>query len=256
MKNETYEEFVDKFKPKKTTDDCYTPQIVYNAVSDWVTNEYNLNAECFIRPFFPGGDYKKVEYKNTDIVVDNPPFSILAEIVKFYTEKNIKFFLFAPTLVGLIRYSDLCTAIACGVSITYENGAAVNTSFVTNLENENIRIKTSPTLYETVKNANDKQLAENKKQLPKYHYPFGIVTASNFYPYSRYGIELSIPRNESIRISRLDAQIPIKKTIFGCGLIVSERLATEREKAEREKAERFEFSEREKKIIKSLSCKE
>ena len=25
MKNETYEEFVEKFKPKKTTDDCYTP---------------------------------------------------------------------------------------------------------------------------------------------------------------------------------------------------------------------------------------
>ena len=24
-KNETYEEFVDKFKPKLTTDDCYTP---------------------------------------------------------------------------------------------------------------------------------------------------------------------------------------------------------------------------------------
>lgn len=24
-KSNTYEEFVDKFKPKKTTDDCYTP---------------------------------------------------------------------------------------------------------------------------------------------------------------------------------------------------------------------------------------
>ena len=27
MKNKTYEEFVDKFKPKKTTDDCYTPDL-------------------------------------------------------------------------------------------------------------------------------------------------------------------------------------------------------------------------------------
>ena len=25
MKNESYEEYVEKFKPKKTTDDCYTP---------------------------------------------------------------------------------------------------------------------------------------------------------------------------------------------------------------------------------------
>ena len=29
---ETYEQFVDKFKPKKTTDDCMTPPLVYDAV--------------------------------------------------------------------------------------------------------------------------------------------------------------------------------------------------------------------------------
>lgn len=40
---ETYEEFVEKFKPKLTTDDCYTPPIVYDAVADWVASEYNLN---------------------------------------------------------------------------------------------------------------------------------------------------------------------------------------------------------------------
>ena len=28
-KGETYEEFVEKFKPKKTTDDCYTPNEIY-----------------------------------------------------------------------------------------------------------------------------------------------------------------------------------------------------------------------------------
>ncbi len=26
VKSKTYEEFVEKFKPKKTTDDCYTPR--------------------------------------------------------------------------------------------------------------------------------------------------------------------------------------------------------------------------------------
>ncbi len=38
-KSKTYEEFVDKFKPKLTTDDCYTPQLVYQAVKDWAVKE-------------------------------------------------------------------------------------------------------------------------------------------------------------------------------------------------------------------------
>ena len=32
--NADYHAFVQKFKPKKTTDDCYTPDIVYNAVAE------------------------------------------------------------------------------------------------------------------------------------------------------------------------------------------------------------------------------
>lgn len=31
---EDYDGFVEKFKPKKTTDDCYTPPDVYDCVSD------------------------------------------------------------------------------------------------------------------------------------------------------------------------------------------------------------------------------
>ena len=34
-KSQSYDEFVDKFKPKLTTDDCYTPPIVYEAVLKW-----------------------------------------------------------------------------------------------------------------------------------------------------------------------------------------------------------------------------
>lgn len=36
MKGETYEQFVEKFKPKRTTDDCYTPPQVYETVLKWV----------------------------------------------------------------------------------------------------------------------------------------------------------------------------------------------------------------------------
>ena len=125
-----YGGFVEKFKPKKTTDDCYTPEIVYSAIADWVANEYHLNKADFVCPFYPGGDYERFDYDNK-IVVDNPPFSILSEIIKFYYDKNIRFFLFAPTLT-LCRYGDYCTVLPIGTGITYENGAVVNTSFATN----------------------------------------------------------------------------------------------------------------------------
>lgn len=38
--NPEYVAFVDKFKPKKTTDDCYTPPLVYAAVRDFACEEY------------------------------------------------------------------------------------------------------------------------------------------------------------------------------------------------------------------------
>ena len=257
-KFEDYEGFVGKFKPKLTTDDCYTPPIVYDAVADWTVQNYGLNRKCFCRPFYPGGDYKNFDY-NDKIVVDNPPFSILIQIVKFYVDNNIKFFLFAPTLSGLVRYSDYCTSLAVGAVITYENGAEITTSFVTNLEPENIRMKTSPSLYKAVQEANAKNRQEQKKQFPKYAYPMNVISSAMIYPYNKYDIEFIIPRDESVRILALDSQRKSKKSIYGKGLLISDRLKAEREKAEREKAERekaeqWELSEREKEIIKSLSA--
>lgn len=32
IKGESYDEFVEKFKPKKTTDDCYTPPEIYEVI--------------------------------------------------------------------------------------------------------------------------------------------------------------------------------------------------------------------------------
>ncbi|MEF2884708.1 MAG: hypothetical protein U0P28_05945 [Ruminococcus sp.] len=74
---------------------------------------------------------------------------------------------------------------------------------------------------------------------------------------------MTIPRAESERVSRLDAQKHSKKQVFGCGLLLSERLTAEREKAEREKAERekaerekaerYQLSDRELELIKMLS---
>ena len=40
-KGETYREFVEKFKPKKTTDDCYTPNEIYEAVKNYATKKHS-----------------------------------------------------------------------------------------------------------------------------------------------------------------------------------------------------------------------
>lgn len=246
--DEEYQQFLEKFKQKKTTDDCYTPTEVYDAVAKWVSDTYNIDRRHFERPFYPGGDYKNAEYPKGCVVVDNPPFSILAEILQFYTKKGIKFFLFAPSLTLFSSSSSSCTALPVGVSITYENGANVATSFLTNLEPSTLRLRSCPTLYDAVKTANDNNLRKIRKELPKYSYPDYVITATRVCQFSRYGIDFAVPVSESKVINRLDSQVASGKAIYGKGYLVSERV-----KAEREKAERWELSQRELDIIKSLS---
>ena len=55
-----YKAFVEKFKPKKTTDDCYTPPNIYEAVLGWVVQEYGIDPENVVRPFWPGGTTKNM----------------------------------------------------------------------------------------------------------------------------------------------------------------------------------------------------
>lgn len=55
MKSKTYEEFVEKFKPKKTTDDCYTPLEIYEVIKNWACKKYGIKPDKIIRPFWPGG---------------------------------------------------------------------------------------------------------------------------------------------------------------------------------------------------------
>ena len=40
-KDEEYKVFIDKFKPKLTTDDCFTPPRTYEAVKKWAINKYD-----------------------------------------------------------------------------------------------------------------------------------------------------------------------------------------------------------------------
>ena len=260
--DEEYQAFLEKFVPKKTTDDCYTPELVYDAVAKWVADEYHVAPRHFVRPFYPGGDYQAFDYLPDAIVVDNPPFSILSEIIKFYVEKGIRFFLFAPTLTLFSSSSSLVTALPVAASVTYENKANVNTSFVTNLEDPSIRLRSVPSLYRVVKEANDRNLEEQRCELPKYAYPDNVVTSAFVARLSRYGIDFSVSRAESVGIDALDAQKEQGRAIYGKGYLVSERAAAERAAAERAAAERaaaeraaairFALSPREREIVAQL----
>ena len=233
--SEEYQEFVEKFEAKRTTDDCYTPDVVYDALADWVSKEYSIDRNRMVRPFYPGGDYQKEKYKNTDVIVDNPPFSILAEIVKFYSDKNILFFLFAPTLTLFSSSSsNNSTALPCGVAIVYENGASVSTSFLTNLEDRNIRVKSCPELYKVLKEANDENLRSMHKELPKYTYPDNIVTSPMVARFSKYGIPFEIKVSESEVIKSIESQKAEGKAIFGGGGLHFKRQNSGRESGGRE----------------------
>ena len=245
--NEDYNEFLDKFKAKKTTDDCYTPEGVYDAVADWAAKEYNLDRKHFVRPFYPGGNYQAEEYRTLDVVVDNPPFSILSEIIRFYCEKNIPFFLFGPslTLFGSGRDCPVCY-LAEGVSVTYENGAVVDTGFVTNLDKAKIRAV--PELHDAAQAAADTYRKELRRELPKYSYPDEVLTATMVSYMCKHGTALTIYPEQCERITQLDSQKEADKTLFGCGFLLSEKAA-----AEKAAAHRWPLSERERAIIKRLS---
>ena len=246
--NDEYNGFLDKFEIKKTTDDCYTPDKVYKAVQDWVAKEYGVKPAKMVRPFYPGGDYQHEKYPAGCVVVDNPPFSILSEILQFYAERVIKFFLFAPSLTLFASSpSSSCCALATGADVIYENGASVATSFLTNMEPEELRVRSAPDLRKAVQDAADEVRREIRKELPKYSYPAEVITSTMVAGWSKYGIEFKLLKKDSVNISALDAQKEEGNGIFGKGYLLSERAA-----AERAAAQRWVLSEREREIVKSL----
>lgn len=259
-----YESFVKKFDKDraKTTDDCYTPQAIYEAVLNWLKGKVDLNGKEIMRPFYPGGDYKAEDYHSNCVVVDNPPFSILAEIVTFYTAKGVKFFLFAPALTlttaSIARRKDVdVTYIVCGVTVTYANGAGVNTSFVSNLFGD-VRLWCCHELYRAVKDVNDQLLQDKRVNLPKYVYPNNVTSAALLGKIAK-GADLKIMKDDCYQISQLQSQRRLGKTIFGNGFLLSDKAAAEKAVADKAVAAGesivWELSESEKRIIKQLGKK-
>lgn len=251
---EDYEGFVKKFQAstKKTTDDCYTPPAIYEAVLSFVREDIGIPSHLEIaRPFYPGGDYENYDYTGK-VVIDNPPFSILAKIVKFYQGRGIPFFLFAPRLTclsgvaaGMENYTAVFLA-ASNSTLTYGNGAKVSTAFVTNMLGD-LKVWVSESLAEKIQAAT----TSNGSGLPKYSYPDEVFKAAD----SGLCAELKIDRADTLPVNALDCQKPHKKEVFGKGLLLTAKATKAVQAAKREKNPeviRWTLSEREKSMIAEL----
>ena len=260
-----YDGFVEKFKPKKTTDDCYTPPEVYDAILGWLAARADLTGKEIVRCFYPGMDYKAFDYPDGCVVVDNPPFSILAEILRNFDNWGVHYFLFAPHLTLFSSDpKDVRTHIVVDFRIRYDNGALVNTGFITNLpEFSKYRIIGSYALKRAIEEVQKTAKEKDKKILPVYKYPDNLVTVSSIANIINAGIDLVIRKKTSLRTRMLDSQKKYGKAIFGSGYLVSdgeaEKLKAEKLKAEKLKAEKlkeaivFDLSSAEKEVIKHLN---
>ena len=228
-----YDGFVEKFKPKKTTDDCYTPPAVYDAVlgfcreMGWVTDTTEV-----VRPFFPGGDFERHHYPEGCVVVDNPPFSIYSKVVRWFVAHGVRFFLFGPQLTIKVKGADVCF-MPIDAKITYVNGAVVSTGFVTNMM-PGVRIWTAPKLVRALKDA-----APKAKTTPKNTYPDSVLTTALVGKIARREVDLMIKSDQCHEVQNVEALRHAGKSLFGGGgWLLSERAAAERAAAERAAAER------------------
>ena len=144
------------------------------------------------------------------MVVDNPPFSILAEIIDYYLDNNIKFFLFAPALTCftyLAKNRKVCI-LPIHVDITYENGAKVCTGFITNLENNAININAE--LYKLIKNCKE----DNSQR--KINHGYDYICIGNCNKLAKRGIDFKIKSFKEF-IHKKD-----NYAIFGSGVLLHE----------------------------------
>lgn len=256
-----YTQFVEKFKPKQNTDDCYTPPEVYAVIKQYVLESYGIDEgrTRVIRPFKPLGDYQSEDYSGDCVVIDNPPFSILASIIDWYMARGVRFFLFAShlTLFQSGKRKGI-SYVVTSADITYENGAKVNTSFVTNLPTEpTIEIRSS--LQFAIREAQNKA----KPKRVKYVYPNNVISSALLSKYVDRGLELVLPRSEAYWIREMDAQRSSGKQIFGSGFLVSDAVAETILEANEERKgtsayldeEVWELSPRELDIIRTLGGK-
>ena len=256
MKNSRqYDAFVDKFKPRHTSDDTHTPPNVYEAVLAWCERRYRIDRAKVLRPFFPGGDYASAEYPEGCVVIDNPPYSILSQIVRFYLGHGIPFFLFAPSLtcIANARHPG-CAAIFSDSKITFDNGAVVLCAFLTSLEPPDVLAVSAPDLGDAIAVADAENRKAGKKKVTPLSMPDEVLTGARMQYLAAHHTPHTVRRSEAAFVRRLDNY---PGGVFGGGFLLSSRAAAERAAAERAAAERaaahrVELSAREREIVENL----
>ena len=215
-----YESFLAKFTENpKTTDECWTPPDVYEAVVRYVGEIYDLSGKELLRPFYPGGDYENAVYPENGVVVDNPPFSIFAKICKFYSEAKIPFFLFGPgmTIMVCCRW---CTAVVVADQLVFTNGAKVRVNFATNLLGD-MMATTSVRLSELLRRCPSQNVTVD---LPKYGYPGELLSVSDLQTLANGDVDFGVSRREAVPVKDLDLH-PKRNGLFGNHLLISEAKA-------------------------------
>lgn len=213
---EGYNEFVDKFKPKLTTDDCYTPPAVFDVVQKFVDERVApLKGRKIVRPFFPGGNYEDLaQYPKGCVVLDNPPFSILSKILRFYAENGIDFFLFGPhlTLFSAPDVDELTYLPVCA-PVEYENGAIVSTGFITNMR-PGIKIWIPAGFRHAIR-----EVQRSVEPIDEYIIPPCVVTSSRLGTVAGVkGCEIEIRNDECQYVKNLDSMDEKGKGLFGGGI--------------------------------------
>ena len=209
--SQEYLDYLKKFNTVKTPDDTFTPPKIYDAVKKWAMQEYGIpDTAKIIRPFRPGGDYQKEEYPNNCVVIDNPPFSILAEIQRWYIEHHINFFLFCEGTCILSTTIEGVCHIIVDAKITYDNGAVINTGFLTNMSD--YAIQTRPDLKELIKEASDITRKENSK----IEWPQEVLTIGKLVRLADNGQDIRLTRDQ-LAFTRKAGEQPI----YGAGYLMS-----------------------------------
>ncbi len=237
---EDYEGFLARLKrhgadAPKTTDDCFTPPHIYAAVVEWLAKRVGLDGRRIVRPFVPGGDFEAFPYEEGDIVIDNPPFSILARIKRFYLQRGVPFFLFAPglTLWSNTTVADGIAYIVTGYNPTFDNGAKIQVGFVTDLF-PGTRIIVAPSLAAALREAEEAAgKAKPERKLAKYAYPPEVWTPATLGTLAKNGgfDDIEVPVLSSRFLASLAQQRLYKKSLYGGGVMVDRGTAARLQEA-------------------------
>ena len=217
-----YESFIKRFTENpKTTDECWTPQDVYEAVVRYVGEIYDMRGKQVLRPFYPDGDYENAEYPEDGVVIDNPPFSLFSRIVRFYMAHRVPFFLFGPgmTIGGALKYG--AAAVIVSEQITFSNKAVVRCNFATNLLPGTL-MTTACSLTRYIRECPSQNAKVN---LPSYGYPAEVLSVSDFQTMAKGEEDFSVSRAEGEILKGLDLHPKGRDGLFGEHLLVSEAAA-------------------------------